>query len=70
MTKFNKQEYDNNYIKENKDRLNFVMPKGYKVIINEAAQKMGVSAAEFVRLAIREKLLSCGVKFDETVDKN
>ena len=28
--KFNKVEYDNRYIKENKDRINFVMPKGRK----------------------------------------
>ena len=70
MNKFNKQEYDNNYIKENKDRLNFVMPKGHKAIINEAAKNLGISAAEFVRLAIRDKLVSCGVKLEETVDKS
>ena len=31
---FKKVEYDNKYIKENKDRINFVMPKGRKNDIN------------------------------------
>lgn len=59
--KFNKQEYDNNYLKQKKDRLNFVMDKGTKDRINAAAKQQGVSAAEICRQAIEEKLikLSC-----------
>ena len=46
----------NAWQKENADRINFVMPKGYKQMINDAAQEMGMSASEFIREAIREKL--------------
>lgn len=31
--KFDKKKYDNEYIKNNKDRINFVMPKGRKTKI-------------------------------------
>ena len=54
--KFNKQDYDNAYIKNNKDRINFVMPKGYKDKIEEAATAAGISKAEWIRQAIEEKL--------------
>ncbi len=56
--KFNKQEYDNKYIKENKDRINFLMEKGTKEKINLAAKALNISASEFVRQAIEEKLCS------------
>ncbi|WP_034476045.1 ribbon-helix-helix protein, CopG family [Butyrivibrio proteoclasticus] len=54
--KFNKQEYDNKYIKENIDRLNFIMEKGTKDRINQAAKALNISASEFVRQAIEEKI--------------
>lgn len=54
--KFNKQEYDNAYIRDHKDRLNFVMPKGTKERIQQAAAAAGLSAAEWIREAITEKL--------------
>jgi len=54
--KFNKQEYDNKYIKENKDRLNFLMEKGTKERIEQAAKTLNISASEFVRQAIEEKI--------------
>lgn len=59
--KFNKQDYDNQYLKKNKDQIHFVMDKGTKDRINEAAKKEGVSASEICRQAIEEKLikLSC-----------
>lgn len=59
--KFNKQDYDNQYLKNNKDQIHFVMDKGTKDRINEAAKKEGVSASEICRQAIEEKLikLSC-----------
>lgn len=54
--KFNKQEYDNKYIKEKKDRLNFIMEKGTKDRIIQAAERLNISASEFVRQAIEEKI--------------
>lgn len=42
--------------KENCDRINFVMPKGTKEKIKTAAEKIGVSSSEFIRAAINEKL--------------
>lgn len=54
--RFNKQDYDNKYIKENKDRINFVMPKGMKDRIQKAADAIGVKSSEFIRQAITEKI--------------
>ena len=53
---FNKQEYDNDYIKNNYDRLNFVMPKGTKDRINQKAAEHGTSASEYLRKIILEAL--------------
>lgn len=55
--KFNKQIYDNEYIKNNKDRINFVMPKGRKEEIKEAAAVQGISASEWINGAIEAKLV-------------
>ena len=54
--KFNKQEYDNAYIRDHKDRLNFVMPKGTKERIQQAAAAAGISSSEWIRRTILEKL--------------
>ena len=53
-----KKQYkrQNDWQKNNADRLSFVMPKGYKDKIKEAASKLDISSAQFVRLAIEEKL--------------
>lgn len=59
--KFNKQKYDNEYIKKNKDRINFVMEKGTRDRIGAAAQLQGISAAEFLRRAIEKELKNSGV---------
>ena len=59
--KFNKQDYDNNYIKNNKDRINFLMDKGTKDRIKLAADKTGQTSSEFIREAIEEKLYKCGI---------
>ena len=55
-----KQDYDNYYIKNNKDRINFLMKKGTKDRIQLAADKEGVSASEFIRRAIEERLYKFG----------
>ena len=59
--KFNKQDYDNQYIKNNKDRINFLMDKGTKDRIKLAADKTGKTSSEFIREAIEEKLFKCGI---------
>lgn len=43
---------------DTKDRINFVMDKGTKDKINQAAAAEGISAAEWLRRAIDEKLYS------------
>lgn len=53
---FNKQEYDNKYIKNNYDRLNFVMPKGTKDRINQKAREEGTNASEYLRKVILDSL--------------
>lgn len=58
--KFNKQNYDNEYIKKNKDRINFVMPKGRKEEIKEAAAVQGISSSEWINGAIEAKLAGEG----------
>lgn len=52
----------NAWQKENADRINFVMPKGYKKAINEAAAICGISASEFIRNAIIKQLADYGVE--------
>lgn len=54
--KFNKQDYDNQYIKNNKDRINFLMEKGTKDRIKLAAEKAGQTSSEFIREAIEDRL--------------
>lgn len=54
IAKRNKRQ--ENWRKENKDRLNFLMPKGYKDKIKAAADADGISAAEWIRQAIDAKL--------------
>lgn len=54
--RFNKQDYDNRYIKEHKDRINFLMEKGTKDRIKLASEKAGQTSSEFIREAIEERL--------------
>lgn len=51
-----RNQRQNAWQKHNADRINFVMPKGYKALINETAQRMGITASEFIRAAINEHL--------------
>ena len=61
--KFDKKKYDNEYIKKNKDRINFVMPKGRKAEIIQHAQSAGMTASEWINEAIKEKMTG-GVSLD------
>lgn len=54
--KFNKQEYDNKYIKEKYDRLNFVMPKGTKDKIYIKASGQNISSSEYLRKIINDSI--------------
>lgn len=64
--KFDKKKYDNEYIKKNKDRLNFVMPKGRKEQIKRCAELSGISASEWINQAITEKMERQSFDFSDT----
>lgn len=46
----------NDWIKENTDRINFTMPKGTKDRIQAAADQEGIKASQFIRNAIEKAL--------------
>ena len=46
----------NDWIKENKDRINFVMEKGTKARIEAASEAKGIKPSEFLRDAIEKAL--------------
>lgn len=50
------QEYDAEYKRNNYDRINFLMPKGYKDRIKQKAENEGISVSEWLRNAIDDKL--------------
>ena len=54
--KFNKVAYDNAFIKEKYDRINFVVPKGEKEAIKSAAERAGKSVNSYILEAVREKM--------------
>lgn len=47
----------NTWLKENKERINFLMDKGTKDRIKAAADQAGQTSSEFIREAIEEKLI-------------
>ena len=49
-------EYNNNFSKENYDRLNVLVPKGRKEEIKAYAKMKGLSLSAFVNLAIDEAM--------------
>ena len=53
---YDKNKYNQQYKKDHFDRINFVLPKGEKDKIKEAAEKCGISAGEFIRQAVNEKI--------------
>lgn len=54
--KFNKVAYDNAFIKENYDRINFIVPKGEKEVIKVAAEQAGKSVNAYILEAVHEKM--------------
>ena len=67
--KFDKVKYDNQYIKDNKYRLSFLMPKGRKAEIQAYARSAGVTASEWINQAILEKMELQDKAFTETVTR-
>lgn len=53
---FDQVKYQNDYIRENYDRINLAFPKGEKAAIKEAARKEGVSMSEYILAAVDEKM--------------
>ncbi len=53
---FNKAEYDKQFQKENYYRLNIVLPKELRPVIDEAVAKSGKSKNQYIKEAILEKL--------------
>lgn len=53
---FNKSEYDKQFQKENYYRLNVVLPKDMRAVIDEAVKALGMSKNAFIKEAIMEKL--------------
>lgn len=51
-----RNQRQNAWQKENKDRINFLMEKGTKDRIKAAADQAGIKPSEFIRKAIEEKL--------------
>lgn len=54
IQKRNKRQ--NDWIRDNSDRINFMMPKGMKARIKAYADRLGVTSSEFIRQAIEDKM--------------
>lgn len=53
---FDQIKYQNEYNKNNYDRITLLLPKGEKAIVKEMAATAGQSTNEFIRSAIKEKM--------------
>ena len=53
---FNKAEYNKQYEKDNYYRLNVLLPKDLRAVIDEAVSKSGKSKNAFIKAAILEKI--------------
>ena len=53
---FNKYEYDKQYHKTHYYRLNVVLPKEMRAVIDEAVKASGLSKNAFIKEAILEKI--------------
>lgn len=51
---FNKSEYDNNYVRNNYDRISVTVPKGLKAQLQAHAEHRRESLNGFIQRAIRE----------------
>ena len=53
---FNKAEYNKQYEKDNYYRLNVLLPKDLRPVIDEAVSRSGKSKNAFIKSAILEKI--------------
>ena len=53
---FNQAEYTKQFQKENYYRLNVVLPKDLRPVIDDAVSKSGMSKNAFIKAAILEKI--------------
>ena len=56
QAKKNKQKYDHEYTKNNYDRAELILPKGYKTTVQAHAADQGESFSAFVLRAIKETI--------------
>lgn len=49
-------EYKNKWQQENKERINLVIPKGYKEIVKQAAADAGESVNGYIKAAIDQRM--------------
>lgn len=54
--KFNKTAYDNEFIKNNYDRINLTVPKGHKELIKAHAEKNGMSVNSYINDLIEKDM--------------
>lgn len=54
--KFNKTKYQNEFIAKAYDRVNLTVLKGKKGIINEIAEKQGLSLNGYIKAAIQAQI--------------
>ena len=57
-----RNEYKNQFNKDNYDRINLVIPKGQKSILKYFCEKMDISINEYIKLLICEDMRSGGSK--------
>jgi predicted DNA binding CopG/RHH family protein len=55
----------NAWQKDNKERINFLMDKGTKARIKQAADQEGIKPSEFIRNAIEKQLIKSGLGADQ-----
>lgn len=49
-------KYNNEYNKKSYDRINFIVPKGYREVIRDAANANGESVNEFILRLVRDEI--------------
>lgn len=54
--KFNKSEYDRQFQKKTYYRLNVVLPKNWRELIDESAARAGMSKNAFIKQAIENEM--------------
>lgn len=53
---FNQIKYQNEFNKANYDRVEIIMPKGYKAVVKEKAKTAGQSVSEYINQAIKQRM--------------